>query len=88
MRPNSASVLSPLAQNSLLLLLVLVHYRKVISEEDSNVRGLINENGNDALPGLQEAVMNPFCQALELTRDTECKILALRLNILIFDGNG
>ena len=82
MKSNNASVSSPLAQNSLLLLLVLLHYRKGIYDDDNILKGLTDDNGNDAVSGLQDTfqtAINPFCQALDLARDTDCKYLDFTL---------
>lgn len=84
---NSPTGPSPLAQNSLLLLLVLVHYRKCLLV-DETIHEKLDAKGEDATAVLADAdqlVLNPFCQALDSARDTECKTL-LAITFIIDNG--
>ena len=59
---------SPLADSSLQVLLILIHYRKCILVDESIASdSLLKENTYFS--------DNPYCKALENTRDIECKIL-------------
>lgn len=64
---------SPLADCSLNVLLILIHYRKCIASNESAESGdnitsdsLLKENGT--------FYDNPYCKALENASDVECKI--------------
>lgn len=66
---------NPLADNSLLLLLIFVHYRKCVmvaepiadkSDDAVNLDSLSRENSYFS--------DNPYCKALENARDVECKL--------------
>lgn len=73
---------SPLAECSLNVLLILIHYRKCISEPSPKNKG---DNGNSESPRKEECLPveetyiseNPFCKAVENVRDIECKILGI-----------
>ncbi|KAH7429697.1 hypothetical protein KP509_09G062000 [Ceratopteris richardii] len=73
---NNPTGPSPLAQNGLLLLLVLVHYRKC-SPADEIVHEKFNGKGDVvAVPNeSDQSFLNPFSQALELARDTEFDLI-------------
>ncbi|MCO5600246.1 hypothetical protein L7F22_054356 [Adiantum nelumboides] len=79
---NSTSGPSPLAQNSLLLLLILVHYRKCI-QVDEVAHEKIDGKGEDAvavLNDLERLILNPFSQALDSARDTDFDLVDLESN--------
>lgn len=79
---NSPTGPSLLAQNSLHLLLVLVHYRKSLLV-DETLHEKLDAKGEDATAVLADAdqlVLNPFCQALNSARDTEFDIVDLESN--------
>lgn len=76
---------SPLADNSLLILLVLIHYRKCVSMDDS----VNNYAAADAAPNVPSKdssyfSINPYCKALENARDIECDIFALFIETIYF----
>lgn len=67
---------SPLADNSLLVLLILIHYRKCVSVDEFISNN--NVEGGDANAYLKDNSTfhdNPYCKALENARDIECKSL-------------
>lgn len=67
---------SPLAESSLNVLLILIHYRKCTSEPSPKNKG---DNGNSESPHKEECLPveetyiseNPFCKAVENVRDIE-----------------
>lgn len=61
---------SPLADNSLNILLILVHYRKSLGVD--NFKDKIDYSGPDSLPKEESFFENPYCKALENARDIEC----------------
>lgn len=63
---------SPLAQSSLLLLLVLIHYHKSVQIDDV-MEKKADMNGEEAAGALVNLCLhsNPFLQALDSARDTE-----------------
>ena len=66
---------SQLADNSLLVLLILIHYRKCISMNESIPTDSVymsdtNTNVKDA-PAFHE---NPYCKALNNAKDIQCKM--------------
>jgi hypothetical protein len=66
---------SQLADNSLVVLLILIHYRKCISTNESIPTDSIymsdsNTNVKDA-PAFHE---NPYCRALNNANDIQCKM--------------
>lgn len=66
---NSSSVQgsrNPLADNSLLVLLVLNHYRKCVTTSES-----ITTNMKET----SYFIDNPYCKALESARDIECEFV-------------
>lgn len=76
---NSELGPSPLAQNSSLLLLILVHYRRCL-QVDEIIHGKLDGKGEDAVSVLadsDELVLNPFSQALDSARDTEFDLVDL-----------
>ncbi|XP_010259149.1 PREDICTED: dymeclin isoform X1 [Nelumbo nucifera] len=63
---------SPLAENSLLLLLILIHYRKCVMLDESTTDKSEDSATSDSL--LKETSYfydNPYCKALENARDIE-----------------
>ncbi|KAI5058263.1 hypothetical protein GOP47_0026433 [Adiantum capillus-veneris] len=79
---SSAAGPSPLAQNSLLLLLTLVHYRKC-AQADEIAHQKLDGKGEDAVAVLADSdhlVLNPFSQALDSARDTEFDLVDLESN--------
>lgn len=69
-KANAAT--SPLAENSLLLLLVLVHHCNFLQFEEVLEKKL-NLKGEDAAVATElYRITNLFRQALNLARDTEC----------------
>ncbi|MCO5604280.1 hypothetical protein L7F22_058445 [Adiantum nelumboides] len=72
---KSSSAMSPLATNSVLLLLVLVHHRIFLEFEDNFERQL-DLHGGDVTTKLDlNHVENVYCQALNAARDSEFAIL-------------
>lgn len=78
---NGDTLRSPLAESSLNVLLILVHYRKCMSDPSLKNKG--DECNSDSLykehlPE-EEAVFseNPFCKSVENVRDIECMILGI-----------
>lgn len=73
---KSSTPTGPLAQNSLLLLLVLIHHRKVLQLDEALERK-IDLKGEDVAAAMAESclVFNPFCQALGLAKDTEFNVV-------------
>uniref|UniRef100_A0A0D6R327 Dymeclin n=1 Tax=Araucaria cunninghamii TaxID=56994 RepID=A0A0D6R327_ARACU len=69
---NSSGEISrrPLADNSLLLLLVLIHYRKSLPLEEATVHKL-EVNGSGGLGDNMGFHHNPYSKALETARDIE-----------------
>lgn len=76
---NNSTGPCPLAQNSLLLLLILVHYRKALLV-DETARQKLDEDAVAVLADADQLVLNPFCQALDSARDTEFDIIDLESN--------
>lgn len=69
---------SPLADCSLLVLLVLIHYHKCVVSNESMTERIVDNATSDSL--LKENTYfsdNPYCKALENATDFECKILNL-----------
>jgi hypothetical protein len=67
---------SPLADCSLLVLLVLIHYHKCVVSNESVTERIVDSATSDSL--LKENTHfsdNPYCKALEIATDFECKIL-------------
>lgn len=66
---------SQLADSSINILLILIHYRKCIL-----VESVKNSNGGITSESLLKDetyfAENPYCKALENVRDVECKIIA------------
>ncbi|KAK1265782.1 hypothetical protein QJS04_geneDACA023212 [Acorus gramineus] len=63
---------SPLADNSLLVLLILIHYRKCIMVDDSIVNnGVENADPNTFIKENSYFSDNPYCKALENARDID-----------------
>lgn len=65
---------SPLADSSLQVLLILIHYRKCTSVDESMADGRSDSATSDY--PLKENTFfcaNPYCKALENARDIECK---------------
>ncbi|KAM3326597.1 dymeclin isoform X2 [Capsicum chacoense] len=60
---------SPLADNSLNILLILVHYRKCLGMDHSKDK--IDYSSPDYLPKEESFFENPYCKALENARDIE-----------------
>ncbi|MCO5571541.1 hypothetical protein L7F22_025284 [Adiantum nelumboides] len=72
---KSSSATSPLATNSVLLLLVLVHHRIFLEFEDNFERQLDLHGGDVAMKLDLNHVENVYCQALNAARDREFAIL-------------
>lgn len=66
---NEASK-SPLADSSLNILLILVHYRKCLGVD--RLKDKIDYSSPDSLPKEEPFFENPYCKALENARDIEC----------------
>jgi hypothetical protein len=63
----------PLADNSVLLLLVLVHYRKNLLVEEATENKLDANGGDSGTFGESSCFHhNPYSRALETARDIEC----------------
>lgn len=60
---------SPLADSSLNILLILVHYRKCLGVDHSKDK--VDYSSPDLLPKEQPFFENPYCKALENARDVE-----------------
>lgn len=68
---------SPLADISLLVLLILIHYRKCVKEDESSANNNVEDFDSHAyLKENSYFYDNPYCKALENARDIECKILS------------
>lgn len=67
---------SPLADSSLLVLFVLIHYRKCVLVDDFISNKSDNRNSNTHVRENSYFSENPYCKALENARDIECKILS------------
>jgi len=75
---------SPLAEISLLVLLILIHYRKRINVDESTANnGLEDCDSHAYLKENPYFCDNPYCKALENARDIECKKLPSCLNCLL-----
>lgn len=61
---------SPLADNSLNILLILVHYRKSLGMD--HFKDKIDYSSLDSLPKEESFFENPYRKALENARDIEC----------------
>lgn len=70
---------SPLAENSLNVLLILIHYRKCIGMDCVKDRG---DHSSESLPK-EDAYFseNPYCKALENARDIEFDRLDVEVNV-------
>lgn len=67
-----------LADNSLLVLLVLIHYRRCVGSDESMTDRSDDSATSDSLSKLSAQFSdNPYCKALENARDTECEICCL-----------
>ena len=64
---------SPLADKSLLLLLILIHYRKCIIEDESITNPNVEAIGGNSYMKETYFYENPYCKALNSVRDVECK---------------
>lgn len=63
---------SPLADSSLLVLLILIHYRKCVAGDESiNVQSDDSTNSDPVLKENTHFSDNPYCKALENARDIE-----------------
>ncbi|XAR57285.1 hypothetical protein NMG60_11025365 [Bertholletia excelsa] len=69
--PSSEATRSPLADISLHVLLILIHYRKCVLEE--TVKDKITESATSDFLGKENTCFseNPYCKALEHARDIE-----------------
>lgn len=81
---NSSSVgsRSQLADSSLHVLLVLVHYRKCVVGDEIMTDEISNGAASDS--NLKQTTCfsnNPYCKALENAADIECKILVTHLKV-------
>lgn len=66
---------NPLAESSLLVLLVLIHYRKCAPSDESITDRSDDSATSDSLSKSNELFAdNPYCKALETARDIECEI--------------
>ena len=73
--PNSKLELNSLAKNSLLLLLVLIHYPRSLQMDDTTDGKSDKCEGETvviSLPAQQHMMQNSFLQALDSARDSEC----------------
>lgn len=71
---------SPLAESSLSILLILVHYRKCVGVDYVKDKG---DSNSDSLPKEETYFSeNPYCKALENARDIECEIAVFALLML------
>lgn len=69
---------SPLADSSLHVLLVLIHYHKCVVSKDSTGDDNNKSAASDALhKEITYFSVNPYCKALEHATDFECNILIL-----------
>jgi hypothetical protein len=76
---------SPLADCSLLVLLVLIHYHKCVVSNESVTQRIVDSATSDSL--LKENTYfsdNPYCKALEKATDFECKIRTLIFQVFFF----
>ncbi|KAJ0966427.1 hypothetical protein J5N97_027565 [Dioscorea zingiberensis] len=62
---------SPLADNSLLLLLILIHYRKCVMEDESITNANVETTGINSYMKETYFCENPYCKALNSVRDIE-----------------
>lgn len=81
---SSGESRSPLADSSLHVLLVLIHYHKCVVSKDYDA----NENDKIAVPDALQKEMtyfseNPYCKSLEHATDIEC-IKSLFLFIFVW----
>ncbi|KAH7573839.1 hypothetical protein JRO89_XS03G0213400 [Xanthoceras sorbifolium] len=75
---------NPLADSSLLVLLVLIHYRKCAVGDESITERSNYSATSDSLSKLNTPFSdNPYCKALENARDIECEICLLSVLFLI-----
>lgn len=65
---------SPLANSSLLVLLVLIHHRKCVLVDEFISNKSDDSNSNSHVKENSYFSDNPYCKALENARDIECKI--------------
>lgn len=76
---NSSSVQgsrNPLADNSLLVLLVLTHYRKcVMMSESITSNNKVNVESDTVLKETSYFIDNPYSKALQNARDIECEFI-------------
>ena len=82
---NADGSKSPLADNSLLVLLILIHYRRGMPLNDS----LNNQIISDAtpVPPSREGLhfyLNPYCKAMENARDVECETIFALTSFALF----
>lgn len=71
---------SSLADNSLLILLMLIHYRKCINMDNSSLEKAEATNDANGFLKLDSYFdENPYCRALENARDVECKFMPIWL---------
>lgn len=73
---------SPLADCSLNVLLILIHYRKCIVSNESLASG-DNVSLDSLLKENATFYDNPYCKALENASDVECKILSFLFYVAI-----
>lgn len=69
---------SSLADNSLLVLLILIHYRKCVAVDESFAKHDVEHADSGTYSkGNSFFYDNPYCKALENARDVECKMYLL-----------
>ena len=74
---------SPLADISLLVLLILIHYRKWVDVDESTANNGLEDVDSHAYSKERSYFCdNPYCKALENARDIECKKHPSCLNCL------
>lgn len=66
---------SPLADCSLNVLLILIHYRKCLVSNESVASGDNNVSSDSLLKENATFYDNPYCKALENASDVECKTI-------------
>lgn len=66
-----------MADKSLLLLLILVHYRKCVIEDASITKTNVEAIGGNSYMKETYFCENPYCKALNSVRDVECKAVAV-----------
>lgn len=70
---SSAGARSPLAEKSLLVLLVLVHYRKCLVVKSLTDNNMGDVDSTTYLRESSSFYENPYCKALENARDIQCE---------------